>query len=173
MAKARWTTDKIVSFSAIMISLVTLIVFIYQTQLMAEQQRLSVLPHMSFAYMNTGGPDFTILVSNDGIGPAFVEDVEIHYADSIYKKDLPSFLYQDVPEMDSIENVVHSNILPGQLIPAGRRIEILMVEGSQKDADRLLSLLRQLNIRAELRYRSAYNERWLLTTDSFAPIPLD
>ncbi len=173
MAKRRWSTDRIVSFSAIMISLITLMVFIYQTQLMAEQQRLSVLPHLSFGYINTGGPNFTVYLSNDGIGPAFVEKMEIQYKDSTYRKDLPTFLYQDVPEMDSIQNVVHANIVEGQLIPAGRRIEVLKVQNSLVDANRLYSLIGSLDFRAELIYKSAYNERWLLSTDEFVPIPLE
>lgn len=173
MAKRKWSTDRIVSFSAIMISLVTLIVFIYQTQLMAEQQRLSVLPHISFGYMNTGGSNFTVYISNDGIGPAFIEDIRIYYQDSVYHKDLPTFLYQDVPEMDSLENIRHSNIIEGQLIPAGRRIDVLQVNDSFENGQRLYALLNKLNVRAELEYRSAYNERWLLSTDHYVPVLIE
>ena len=141
---------------------------------MAEQQRLSTMPYLTYSFSGTGTPGFTVFLTNDGIGPAFVESIEITYQDSTYEMDLPGFLYSGrVPEMDSISNVFHSNIIPGQLIPAGRKISILEVDNSRKDADRLYRLLLELGIQAQLVYRSAYNERWLLSTDQQVPERLD
>lgn len=172
MAK-KWSSDRIVSFSAILISLITLVVFIYQTRLMAEQQRLSVLPYLSYGFRNSGSADFTVYISNDGIGPAFVESIKITYQDSVYEADLPTFLYQNIPAMDSMYNIRHSNIIPGHLIPAGRRIPILEGSGTEEDANRLYQLLVTLDFEAELIYKSAYNERWRLSTDGYVPEKID
>ncbi len=141
---------------------------------MAEQQRLSTMPYLSFGFIGSGTPNFAVYISNNGIGPAFVESIEISYQDSTYQMDLPSFLYSgNVPGMDSIDNVFHANIISGQLIPAGREILILEVDNSQEDADRLLRLLLESGIEAELIYRSAYNERWRLHSNRRIPELID
>ncbi|MEL6971654.1 MAG: hypothetical protein AAFO02_15925 [Bacteroidota bacterium] len=172
--KKSWSTDRIVSLSAILISFITLVVFIYQTNLMAEQQRLSTMPYLTYSFSGTGTPNFTVFLANDGIGPAFVESMEISYQDSIYEMDLPGFLYSGrIPEMDSIKNVFHSNIMPGQLIPAGRKISVLEVDNSKQDGDRLHRLLLEMGIHAQLVYRSAYSERWRLSTNNQIPERLD
>ncbi len=173
MAKRNWSADRIVSISAIIISLSTLIVFIYQTRLMAEQQRLSVMPYVTFGLRNTGGPNFTLFLSNDGIGPAFIESTKVFYQDTVYDMDFPNFLYSEIDGMDSIRNVFHSNINPGQLLPAGRIVDILQVDNSMENANKLLHLLDTLDCRAEIIYQSAYKERWLLTSDTFVPEKID
>ena len=54
-AKGFWSTDRIVSISAIFVSLLTLITFINQNRLLQKQAALSVLPYLSVSSSyNTG-----------------------------------------------------------------------------------------------------------------------
>ena len=157
-----WNSDKVVSSAAMLISIGTLFVLIYQTNLMSEQKRQSVLPYLLIGYHNTGTPNFKIVVENKGVGPAFIESVTTSYGDSTYQLDLPNFLYGEIDEMDSISNLFHSNIFEGLLIPAGESIPILQVDGSESDAERLLTLLRRLDAQGlnhEIVYKSIYNEK--------------
>lgn len=172
--RRNWSTDRIVSLSAILISFITLVVFIYQTNLMAEQQRMSTMPYLTYGFSGTGTPEFAVFLSNDGLGPAFIESIQISYQDTVYDMDLPTFLYSGkIADMDSVDNVYHANIFPGQLIPAGKEISIFQVDNSKEDADRLLSLLMNLGLKVELIYHSAYQERWRITTDVRVPERLD
>ncbi|MFK7933301.1 MAG: hypothetical protein AB8G22_07315 [Saprospiraceae bacterium] len=165
----KWNSDKIVSISAILISLVTLIVFIYQTNIMREQQRLSVLPYLMIANENGQTPNHKLTLRNTGIGPAFIESVVITSKKKKYEMDLPTFLYTHVPEMDSINNLGYSNIFAGQLIPAEQVIPILEFDNSWEDVKKMLVILDELEIEIAIIYKSIYEERWLLSSAKFAP----
>ncbi|MDZ7897109.1 MAG: hypothetical protein U5N85_03645 [Arcicella sp.] len=41
-----WNADKIVSLSAILISLATMTIYLYQTHLIGKQQNASVMPYL-------------------------------------------------------------------------------------------------------------------------------
>lgn len=174
MDKKYWTSDRIISTCAILISLMTLCVLIIQTKIIHEQQKNSVLPYLELSNYNTGGPNFSYVLSNEGVGPAFIESIKIFHQDSIYETDLPVFLYQNFPESDSINNLYHSNIAPGRLLPAGERIKILEIRNSLPDAMRLISLLQKLDsTRMEITYRSIYDEKWMVGSETPTPIKLD
>lgn len=167
--KRFWNSDKILSFTAILISLLTLVVFLYQTNLMRKQQLLSVLPYLAIGNYGLGTSNFTLVLQNDGIGPAFIEDQKIIYLDSTYHMDLPGFLYAHVPAMDSLSNISYSNIYPGKMIPPNEKIELLRVNESIEDELKLLRLLEALEIDYEIHYRSIYNERWVLRSGETSP----
>lgn len=92
--KEFWNTEKIVSFSAVLISIGTLIVLIYQTNLMSQQQRLSVLPYVTMGNMGAYTPNSRYMVFNNGIGPAFVEKIKVKYKGNTYPYDLYVILAQ-------------------------------------------------------------------------------
>ncbi|MGB5387768.1 MAG: hypothetical protein WBN20_13370, partial [Eudoraea sp.] len=50
--KFKWNSDKILSLSAMSISVLTLIIFIYQTNLMSKQNYLSILPYVQISISN-------------------------------------------------------------------------------------------------------------------------
>ena len=167
--------DRIVSFSAIFISLLTLCVFVYQTTLIHKQQRMSVLPNLQIGNSGYGSKDFAIVMENTGVGPAIIESVKIQYQGKTFDMDLPSFLYEHTNKIDSVQ-LVYSNISPGQLIPAGRKVEILKATGDDENAERFtqaLQSLRETDMDMEIIYRSIYEERWILTGDSPVPQKVD
>lgn len=160
-----WNVDKIIGLSAIFISVMTLFVLMYQTSIMREQQRLSVFPHLSLNNSGTGTSNFSFVLHNNGIGPAFVESVCVIHKGKRYEMDIPNFLNKHIPQSDSIDNLFHSNIYPGMLIPAGTEIGVLQIDNSQEDADKLYKLFKELSndgFDFELIYKSIYNERWML-----------
>ncbi|HAS42879.1 MAG TPA: hypothetical protein DCS93_20535 [Microscillaceae bacterium] len=173
MHNKTWNSDKIVSASAILISLMTLFVSLYQTAMIRKQQRLSVLPYLSLGNYNTGGPNYKLVLKNDGIGPAFIESVEIVYKGKKYPYDLPVFMSKSMPDsIKKIKRMSHSNIYEGQMIPAGTTIPLLAIHNSREDADKLVILLRSLKkegLQLHIIYRSVYEERWRLSFDSTIP----
>lgn len=178
--KAAWSSEKIISSSAILISLMSLFALFYQTNIMREEQELqrraqlkSTMPYLMIANSNYGGPNYSIILSNKGIGPAIIDSTTIFYEDSAYQMDIPTFLYQEVPELSKINNIYHSNIIPGQLISPGESIEIFKVDNAQESADQFLELLSLYNFDYRLVYRSVYDERWALTSERFFPVKLE
>jgi hypothetical protein len=161
-----WNADKFVSFSAILISLLSLYITIEQHNANKEQQRLSVLPYLSFGNYGTWGDNYTYMISNNGIGPAFIDSVIVHYQGKVFQGDLMLFLntyFRD--KIDSIPGMSHSNIYRGMMIPAGEKIEHLRVHNNQKSGKMLLELLMSLGeqeLEYEIFYSSIYKERWRL-----------
>ncbi|GAB5553985.1 MAG: hypothetical protein Sapg2KO_35760 [Saprospiraceae bacterium] len=165
-----WSTNKIVSSSAMLVSTLTLIVFIYQTTLMRQQQQLSVMPYLSISNNGTNTPNFKVILKNDGIGPAFIESRTITYQDSVYDMDLPNFLRYNIPAYDSIRHhVYYSNITPGRMIPHGEIIYLFQVDNSLEVAKKLDSLLVNLPYDIQITYSSIYKQRWQIKNNQ--PIP--
>lgn len=167
--KKFWSTDKIVSISAMLISILTLMVFIYQTSLMRQQQQLSVMPYLSVSNANTGTPLFKLQLENDGIGPAFIESRTVTYLDTVYDMDLPTFFFEKVPLFDSLEHVFHSNIRPGRMIPPGEIVNLFQINNSLEEAIFLKNLLDSVNLDYQITYSSIYKQRWQIKNNQ--PIP--
>jgi len=74
--KPRFKADRIVAFSAILISLCALIVSFYEVRIMRSQQKASLYPHLQISEQY--GPDgFAIEAKNKGIGPAKIESLRV------------------------------------------------------------------------------------------------
>ena len=52
--KKFWTSDRIVGFSAMFISLITLFIFIKQTNIIDRQSKLSAMPYLMMQMSNNG-----------------------------------------------------------------------------------------------------------------------
>ncbi len=76
----RFSKEMIVALSANAVSIITLLIFIYQTNLMREQQHVSVWPHLellpSCCSEEFGG---FLQVENKGIDPATVQSVTVKF----------------------------------------------------------------------------------------------
>ncbi|MEO0789852.1 MAG: hypothetical protein AAFY36_14380, partial [Bacteroidota bacterium] len=102
MSKPFWTSDRIVSMSAIFISLATLFVFVYQTNLIREQQHLSVYPHLSLGNAYSGSLNYQQVLSNEGIGPAFIEGIEVRDTSGKEYSSLSDYLFYHLEDEDSV-----------------------------------------------------------------------
>lgn len=169
----RVSSDRIVSISAIFISLMTLIVLVYQTNMIRQQQENSVFPYLMVGNEGYGLADYKLVMTNSGIGPAIIESVEINYADSTYQMDLPSFMYGYIEGMDTLNNVLHSNFFAGMLIPAEEKIPIFQVENDQKEAVALIKIMQNVEFQMTIIYKSIYGQRWELSSDEGLPKLLD
>lgn len=175
-------SEKIVSSSAILISLLTLIVFTYQTSMIREQQFLSVYPHLSLYNTGTGSLEYTYMLSNEGIGPAIIESIQITKGEFEYES-LVDYLGEELSEADSIW-IYNSDIYPGRLIPAGEDITLfgLIAEedteqyglppNTLEGASRLRDLLNTEELEIKIYYRSIYEERWSISSQSSSPTKL-
>ena len=82
-------TDRILSVSAILIGLMTLIVYFIQTRLIIDQQHAGVWPCIEITGTNYGGKFqqvFKVNITNKGIGPALIKKVVIKYKGKTYRE---------------------------------------------------------------------------------------
>lgn len=179
--KKFWNSAKIVSLSAIVISLFSLIALIYQTNLMRLEQQLtreaelkSKMPYVMIANKNYGGPNYAITLFNKGLGPAIIDSFSITTEDTTYQMDLATYFFEVVPGVAEINSLFYSNLLPGQLVPAGEEIDLISIDNSQEATNELLRLMENSpDIDYQLIYRSVYDERWVLTGEAFFPVKLE
>lgn len=164
--KGKISSDRLLSIMAFGISLCTLYVFFYQTSLMKKQQYASVLPYLEIGNTEIDG-DYGFILQNNGIGPAFIDEINIHYKDSVYNNTDVINFYRDIvvkqDTMLNLYNVSHATIRKGMLVPEKEVKYMLRLNNGVKNYEKKQSQLRQwLNgkIQVEIKYSSVYGEKW-------------
>lgn len=169
----KWSSDRIVSMTAIIVSLGTLFTIVYQTQLIRKQQYASVLPYLE-QWTSDQRDSYSFLLLNKGLGPAFIKEVKVLYGDSTYEGGPAKFVYDIIKPIDSVKNYFYGNIKKGMLIPAGERFEMVASENDLKNAGILRSWFSQRDsVTLEIIYESVYGERWVTNGMATEPIKLN
>lgn len=180
--KLKWNSDKILSLSAMSISVLTLIIFIYQTNLMSKQNYLSILPYVQISTSDDKAENtFSLDIKNHGVGPAIIESVIIYYKGEKHDlRDYDNYLYNylksEMPVLDSVKFFSSSTLDKGIAIPANSSYNVFSVQDSEKDYNLLTTSLEELlrnGLRYEITYRSIQNERWMIYNNSEGPEKLD
>ncbi len=177
--KIRWTTDKIVSTSALFISVISLIALLYQSYLAREENKLiqkqqsaSVLPHLSQWFSNT--PDgFKIVIGNKGVGPAFIKKVSMVYNDSITFDNSDRFIehvFNSNKALDTVP-VSTSTFTEGYVLPANQTIEIVWLK-SRTGIRVFKEVLEKNSLVYSILYEDVYGTRWRLTNENDVNVPI-
>jgi len=190
MKKAFWTSEKLLSISAIVVSLMTLIVFSYQTSLMQKQQYMSVYPYLDTSNRYSGTLKYNYTLSNNGIGPAFIESVTVTDSMQQTYDGIADYIVSQGIDQDSIW-FFNSDLNPGQLIPANEKIPLIQIVNEDMltefgitnfedlpmnttdDAGALHQIINSDNLIVEIVYSSVYGERWKIDNTSSAPLKLE
>jgi len=168
MKKFNLSTDRMIGLSAMMISLLTLIIFIYQTNLMREQSRLSVTPRISFN-SNQKQVDSIIHISseivNKGLGPAIIESINIVHEGQSYDLDFPDFLEKVFPEVEEYGNLAsNTSLSKGSTLAANEKITLYTFTLPIANIRALMQYLNMTQeedpFTIEVIYSSIYNEQW-------------
>jgi hypothetical protein len=184
----RWSADRIVSLSAMAVGVCSLFITLYQTYLTREAQSASVLPYLAFGVLSNNDGAYLTL-RNDGVGPARLESVHVHYKGRTTAIDPYDFYLANRTGPQPMGLSV-DRVTPGRLLPANATIQMLGVNGN---TDRVKTLAEMLKLFAvadappswldELRVRggdkavidvvfsSVYGERWRIRSDQQVPQP--
>lgn len=180
--KIKWNSDKILGISAMSISFITLVIFIYQTNLMGKQNYLSILPYLSISTSdNSANNTFAITLDNYGVGPAILESATLSYQGknedlSDYDNELLKYLRAKAPVLDSIKAISYSTVDKGIAIPAGEKYNVLTIYSSEKDYKLYKSTLEALlqnGLYFEIIYKSIQEEHWRINNVTQGPEKLD
>jgi hypothetical protein len=176
MKKKFWTSDKLVSFAAMFVSLSTLVIFIKQTNIIETQSHLSVMPYLMVESSNNSeNYTFALDLENYGVGPAIIEERLIYYDGKEYNMEFEPFLRATIAEMDSVEVINHSTIQVGLAIPADGRRNIITIGGGKNSYEtfvRILTEMQSKNLNYTIKYKSIYNDHWEINSESDVPIEL-
>ncbi len=174
--KISWDSNKILSICAICISLLTLVIFTYQTVLIKNQSHLSAMPYLAIETSTDqlGPNDYyhTASLENYGVGPAIIERMTIFHNNKSYDTDFISFLKDYALVSDSINVLQSSKIYGGLAIPANSTRSMFKIGRRPLQVDRFFKLQEKLmkeGFHFEIIYRSIYGDRWKITDNSVGP----
>ena len=184
--KINWTTDKIMSTSALFISVISLIALLYQSYLAREENRLtqmqqsaSVLPHLNQWYSEYGN-NFKFVIGNKGVGPAFIDNVEI-LLDATHSfnntDDLFDYIFKNTKGLDTIP-YSKNTLIKGFVLPANEQINVLEIDNAN-NLDFVKDLFSKKTILYKITYKDVYGAKWLLSNENYSnnsttiPILLD
>ncbi len=183
--EVKWNADRVVSISAIIVSVATLIMILYQTNLMRQEQRASVMPSLQIGYnVKTEDSIFNekIAIRNLGLGPAFVYKILIKKENNTYEGDLYSYF----DSINSNKNAISMKRTDGHfIIPKNENITIYEKE-STPNSEVFLAYYFEYSVEIfknsdenpnkaviEIYYKNVYGDRWKISSDQSIPVVLD
>ncbi len=181
--KKFWNSEKIISLSAFIVSIATLLALMYQIRISSEQNELarkqqyaSVLPYIEVWPTSSGPSHFSLILENNGIGIAFIDEIRIVYEGQEYESDPRSFYDSKIVKTDTIQ-FGYSDITKGQVLPAGEERAMIETSISREDADNLKYWFGRPTAdgeraRVDVIYSSVYGERWITKGIAAIPEPL-
>lgn len=167
-----WSSEKIMSMSAILVSLCTLIVFLYQTNLIRKQQYMSVFPYVTMANYGGHTQNYKFIIENNGIGPAIIKSVSVTTKAGQKYDDIVDYVWAELDGIskDSV-GFYYANIKPGRLIPEGGLVEAIGLSDKKiESANILANILNSEDTDIDIIYESIYGEKWILTSALRYPV---
>lgn len=168
--KIIWTTDKIMSTSALFISVLSLVGLMYQSYLAREENKLiqmqqsaSVLPYLHQWYSEYE-ENYKLIIGNKGVGPAFIKNVEIQL-DSSKTYDNSDDLFNEIfSTNEGFDTIPHntSNLVSGFVLPANEHIQLVEIEGDY-NIEAFKDILNKSQILFKIVYEDVYGTQWLLS----------
>lgn len=185
---AKFDADKWIAISAMVVSVGTLVALSYQALLMRDAERASKLPYLYFSLASNAQQGTLILLSNTGIGPAIVDDVQIHYQGRDIASD-PYDFFIGLSDENRKNGAGVDKVQKGRLIPAGTTVQMLQFQagprGEQPMTASMLKLFDFADVPAEwyspfaradlkhgvieVKYSSVYGEHWTARSDRAVP----
>jgi hypothetical protein len=158
----RWDSNKLTALLAMFTSVCALFVSVYQVQIERRHQYASVWPNLYIYTVTQTHTDSTqnmsaFVVTNKGIGPAIVEQVQIWYKGKPCKdeSDLISQLFARQTNSGGEINQIWQN----RVIAANEQFNWIGVTGSTSAAQ-FQQAFKNGDIRVKIRFASVYEEKW-------------
>lgn len=153
------STDTIIAVAATITSICALIVTLYQTKLTREQQLKSVWPYLMIA-QQTDEAGGSVIVSNNGVGPAIIQRIELEYDGKIYgtMRELVLAMFRKKNRRPESVAFGQTALYKGFVIPQGERITWMTVNGKEDNAYFWQQI--QHHVKGQVLFQSIYGERW-------------
>lgn len=170
--KIKISTDRILGLSAMLVSLLSLIFFIYQTNIMRNQSRLSVKPRLVFntnVHSNDSLVTFTFLLQNKGLGPAIIKEGYIIHESNKFPLDFDFFMEYNFPDLEKYGNMLSTSSLNSEsIVSADEAQQLFVFQAYLKDINTINDYLKLndsdyiLPWDVQITYESLYEEEWKL-----------
>lgn len=173
--------NTLISFTAMLMSTLTLIIFIYQTNIISTQSKLSVRPRLTFYTVQSQQDSiisFSQVVTNKGLGPAIFKEGFIRYKGEKHVLDFESFFIEKFLRLEEFGDIIQINIgeTESALLPTERAVFFSFEVEESKVAE--LSEYLGLDVvtndvpwNIEVQYSSMYEELWRISDEDNKPVP--
>lgn len=163
--------QNIIAVGVTLISACALVVSIYQTRIMTEQRELmfqqakaSVWPHISMGVSKGHNHDgsianFMLGLGNVGVGPAIIKGVRVSYKGQATEHWWDLFKQFEKP--DSIETYVSNSRINDRIVRIEEEFVALNLDNNLPLAQ--IYYREAPNIKFEILYESIYGDKWLYT----------
>ena len=148
----------VIGLIAIFINLITVFVYIYQTNLMQEQQHSSVWPYIEWKAVYNQNDGFVLKMSNYGIGPALIVNKTIRLngeeqpnLDSLFSKLIGTSQFPHLT--DDIQK---------RVLSANSSINIFRTT-DPRWSELLFIAFQENEFEMEVCYESIYKDKWMST----------
>lgn len=183
MGNKKLNTDRILGVSAMLISILTLAIFVYQTNIMRVQSKLSVKPRLDFT-TNQGGTDslivFQEVLENKGLGPAIIDTIYINYEEQHYAMDIESFLEDKFPKLLEYGYLSqHATLGQGTTLTPNEERSLFVYKLPAENLENVFGYLGISDIDDvpfdfEVVFTSIYeDEKWLVNNDESVPLKIE
>lgn len=151
------------------IGLMTLVIFIYQTNIMREQSRLSVQPILSFSIEQEFRDSIVTVrevLQNKGLGPAIIKELNIIHENTKLDFDVEKYFRENYTHLYAKVNFIRNLELNNTAVLSnGEKLILYEVTFNVKDLDQLANELsstdsRESPINMMATYQSIYKQQW-------------
>ena len=160
----RLSTDRLLAISAVFLSLAALVVAIFQTAILREQQRASAWPHLQYGISMLDG-DYAMRLGNNGVGPAIVREVAIDFDGRAYPS-LKAVFDAEVRRASEIDTLDYGHYFwglePGDVLAIQQEIDLFRVVNSPAAAGLVAETFTAPRLHLAIRYADVYGNEWLL-----------
>ncbi len=154
------TLDTYLSILAVVSSFCAIGITFYQAYLQRTQQYASVMPVLD-SYNTSRLPDgtrgYAIIIANDGLGPAFIENASFRFKDRTYASigELGKAILKGSNINDTTG--MTGDLWKGRVIPQGEKLSLIESKSRQTE-----KIIRENlgDVKIEIVYKSAYGETW-------------
>jgi hypothetical protein len=168
--------DRTISLTAFFVSAATLFILVYQTnlshkqyELIREEQHASVMPYLVISYssdLDVYSSDsltsFELFLSNNGLGPAFIEEVKVIYQGKTYQTDPANFLKKEI-KPEKPWDFMWNDLREGGLIPANEQVRMIKSNNRETALYNLFIGGKQSDkVVVEIKYSSIYGTTWVI-----------
>lgn len=161
-AKKGLRSEMIVAVAAIVVSIMTLFVYIFQARIMMDQQHTSAWPYVEWTmtYISEENQEFYISVVNKGVGPALVKDTKLYLDGKLYDNDYRSFMEDLVGKGKRDSLWIMYSIVDNRVMAPGEEVKIFHVKSWKGTR---IPLVEYGRLKYTLCYCNIYKDCW--TTD--------
>lgn len=165
MTPSKSRSEFILVGTALLVSLCTLGVYIYQAKVMKEQQHVAVWPYMEWNTSNV--EDYHFTAQNKGVGPALIRKVEMT-VDGRRVANNQALIEAVLGPGAQLPHVNSS--LEGRVLTPGEQVVALRIPDLKAGRD-FETKLRSHDFQMRITYCSVYGECWVTDGEKIRRLP--